>query len=816
MHAALTRPWRDPAFRILALALAIAALSLASVVLLRAELEQRFDVRTAEVLGGDLVLAGSYPAEDAQRELLSDLRQSEIADFPTVLVHEDELLLVSARAASDGYPLYGELGVADARFEASRGIDHGPRPGELWVADQVLDRLGIEPGVTLTVGRQALTVTRIIRQEPDQGAGFYSMNPRILFHSDDLPATGILGPGTRVSYRLLLAGAAADVSRAEQALPDTLRDDQRLDTVADAATRSMGPMRQLTLWVSLGVLLVSLLCGAAIYLATTQRVRRRARMAALLRSFGARRRQVLTRLLGEEAWAVIPAALTGTLLGIALLLGLRRALGWDGPLAAGIADWLTLLLGPMVLWLAFALPRLSALVRTPAMQVLNDRLAPRQLAGVIELAAALGAPVLLAALLTGSLAELAQLLTLLVVLGALLPALLWPLLKVLDVTSRRLPLAARLAVRRLSRRPGLTLPLLASLTVALAVLGMAGQTGNQLLSDWRQKLPEDAPNHFIFNLFDEDLPAFADWLSDHDARPQPAYPVVRGRLSEINGVPVREAVTKEDDQTERTLNRDLILTEADALPPSNRVVAGSWEPDATGDVSVEKELAERLGLALDDEVLFTTSQGTVSARITSIREVDWESFEPNFFFMFAQGGLAGQDITWLTSFWLSEGDGARLASLLREMPHITLLDVNALLDQAQDIIRQASRATGLMALLLMAAALLVLGAALLGAQAQRGRDNALLRTLGGSRELIHRVTLLECLVLGGGAALGATLIMLAALYPLGQRLFDGALPWSLWLLLPTLLGLLVALTGMALGRGALRQPPLALLRQEAG
>ena len=220
-----------------------------------------------------------------------------------------------------------------------------------------------------------------------------------------------------------------------------------------------------------------------------------------------------------------------------------------------------------------------------------------------------------------------------------------------------------------------------------------------------------------------------------------------------------------------------------------------------------------LGLHQGDSVNFVTSQGTVSATVSSIREVDWDSFEPNFYFMFAADGLSSQDITWLTSFWLPPGDGARLAALLREVPHLTVIDVNALLDQAQDIVSQASRATALLAALLMAAAMLVLGAALLGAQAQRGRDNALLRTLGGDKRLIRRVTWLESLVLGGAAGACATLIMLAALYPLGQRLFSGALPWSGWLLLPLGLGLLVAVTGVSLGARSQRQPTLGLLRQ---
>lgn len=815
MKPVLLRPWRDSAFRILALAVCIAALSLASIVLLRAELEQRFIIRSAEMLGGDLMLVGSEPPEASQLDTLAALRQAQVADFASVVMHGDEMLLVSARAVDHHYPLYGQLHIAADRFAPATVVSQGPPPGEVWVADQVLDRLGVQIGEPLHIGRLALTLTAVIRQEPDQGAGFYSMNPRVLLHQADLAATGVLGPGTRVRHRLMLGGDTASITAANLAIEGTLRADQSLRTVADAADRTRGPLHQLTLWVSLGVLLVSLLCGAAVFLATSQRVRRRARLAALLRSFGASRRQVTTRLLGEEFVAVVPAAILGTGLGISLILLVRQLLGWQGPLAAATGDWIAVLAGPLVLWLAFALPRLLSLVRVPAVDVLGGRLDTHPVAGALELAAALGAPVMLAALLTGSLEELGQLLLLLILLGALLPALLWPLLKALDVGSRRLPLASRLAIRRLSRRPGLTLPLLASLTVAMAVLGLAGLVGNQLLDDWRKRLPEQAPNHFVFNLFEQDLPPLQAWLDAHQASSQPLYPIVRGRLTDINQVPVQDAVTKENDDAQRALNRDLALTAiqpGQALPPSNRVISGDWPPQAGG-VSVEKELAHNLGLALRDQVQFVTSQGTLTADITSIREVDWDSFEPNFYFMFASEGLAGQDITWLTSFWLPEGDGARLAALLRDLPHITVIDVRALLDQAQALVTQASHATALLAILLMAAALLVLGAALLGAQAQRGQDNALLRTLGAGRPLISRVTWLESLLLGLCAALGATLIMLAALYPLAQRLFAGALPWSPWLLLPVGLGLVVTLAGVRLGARAQRHAPLALLRQ---
>lgn len=827
----LLRPWRDHSFQLLALALAIAAFALSAVIFLRAELEQRFSISTAEALGGDLVLASSRTPEPEQLAKMGEFHLSHIIDFSTVLVHKDELLLVSARAVDNAYPLYGQIQLAKSRFSDEYSQKHGPAPGRVWVADQVIDRLNIHVGATLTVGNKPLKVSAVIRQLPDQNAGFYSMNPRIVLNSDDLEATGVMGPGTRIRQQTVVAGSNEPIQELGLELDKKLRPDQSLETVDDAALRSMGPLRQLSLWANLAVLLISLLCGAAIYLATSQRVRRRAKLAGLLRSFGASRYQVTTRLLGWEFLAVLPAVIIGSTLGAAIIITTMNSdganIGTSYLSAASPLEWLTALLAPLLLWLAFALPRLSALVRVPAIEVLRQRQQSNVLSTNIELLAALSAPVLLAGLLTASLGELGKVLGLIAALGVLLPALLWPLIKGLDLLSTRLPLAARLAIRRLSRRPALTLPLLVSLTLGMTVLTLAGQTGSQLLNDWRTRLPSKAPNHFVLNLFERDMPTFEQWLDGHDAIAQPLYPVVRGRLSRINGVPVKEAITKEKKSGQRHLNRDLVLTEANLLPDSNRINSGQWHGENTlnltqkstaqsaiHSVSVEQEIADNLGLKLGDKLEFVTSRGMLNATISSLREVDWNSFEPNFYFIFNSGEFAAQDITWITSFWLPEGDGARLAELLHEMPHITLLDVKTLLDKAQDIIAQASRASALLGALLMFSALLVLAAGLLGGQQQRGRDNALLRALGGKQQLIKGILWIEFLCLSGSAALGATAISLLALYPLNERLFQQGMSISAWQALPIALALFVTLCGLLASRRALQQPALSLLRSQ--
>ncbi|MEQ8799610.1 MAG: hypothetical protein RJQ08_07490 [Salinisphaeraceae bacterium] len=798
----LRRCWRDGAFRILALSVGLAALALASVILLRAELDQRVDQRTAASLGGALVLEGSRAPDDRQRPVDNELSSSLVLEFPTVVVAGDDTLLVSAKAVDADYPLRGELQVAPDRFGDAGPRDHGPRPGHAWVADGVIDRLGKAVGDTLTLGETDLTITGVIRSEPDQGTAFYSVNPRVLMHADDVAASGVIGPGSRLDYRLLVDGPATAVAAHRRQLESAgLRPDQSLEGVDDARVRSFGPLQQLTLYVSVGVLLVVVLCAAALTMASAQRATRQARLAALLRTFGAPRRRVLRRLLTGEAIALLPAAAAGLLLGSLVVLVARQALGWQGPLAAGPADWLLIAALPPGLWLVFGVTQGLALARAPITRLLQ-RSGGVQPVGAGGLIAAVALLALAAAWLSGSARELAWLIGLLLVLAIGLPAALWPLFKGLDWLSPRLPLASRLALRRLTRRPTLALPLLAALMAAMAVLALSGHVGTRLLADWRASLPERAPNYFLLNVFDADLPALDAWLADHNAIAKPRYPVTRARLTEINDQPVRQAVTKESRQAGNALNRDLVLTETDRLPPSNQVSVGRWhgEDDTTG-VSVETELARGLGIALGDNVTFVGPSGELTATVTSLREVNWESFEPNFYFIFTPGTLAAADLSWLTSFWLPPGDGGRLAELLRQMPQATLLDVNTLLDRAQAIIDQASRASALLAALLMAAALLVLAAALMSLRTVRDRDNAMLRVLGADAALLRRIAWREALAWGGLAAIGASLLVTAALWPLGQLLFDGRLPWSAWQLLPAAAALGIALGGLRLGRG---------------
>jgi putative ABC transport system permease protein len=790
------KPWRSPAFRVQAIALLVAAFAMTAMLILRDSVDQRFNQRTAVALGADWILEGTRFPEPSQQQAVADLRHAQAVSFSSVLINNDQFLLASIRALSEDFPLYGELSVSDSRFSEPYPIGHGPKSGTVWLAGQALDRLGLKTGEFITLGERSFLITKVLVQEPDQQAGFYSMNPRALIHLADLESTAVLGPGSRYRHHLLVAADDAQRTVLDKQLSDTLRSDQSIETVGTTELRSQGPVEQMFLWSQLAVMLVVLLCAAAIYLTASHRARQQQTLCAVMKTVGARQQQIVRRLLGGDVLALLLPILAGV--GLAVLVGWQLAalLGADGLFVTPVVWGLV---GPVLLWLGFAAPTLWVSLSLPATALLSGREAPARLGRRVLLIAIL-TPIPLAAIMTGSLAALWPLLLLTLAVSLGLPMILWPLVMLMDRFSARLGLAGRLALRRLSRRKAATLPLLAALIISLSVLSLSVQTGRELLGDWRATLPEQAPNYFVINLFDQDIDDFKNWLTDHNSEAQPLYPVVRARLTEINDQPVRDAVTKEQDRAERALNRDLSLTQAARLPESNKLTDGRW---ATGqdEVTVETKLAESLGLELGDSLTFTGPGPAINATVVGLREVDWESFAPNFYFIFSPDTLKAQSRTWITSFFLPQVQQAELGGLVQKFPQISLLDVNAILATLQDIIGQASRAAFVVGVLLLLAALLVLMAALLAMTDTLRRDNHLLVVIGGRRALLRKTAALQAFYLFGGAALLANLIHLAALIPLGMRLFDSQLPLSPWLLLPWSIAALVTLA-------ALLAPPL--------
>lgn len=817
----LLRDARAGELRVLFFALLIAVAASTAIGYFGARLNDAMQLRASEFLGADLVLQGSAEAQPQQIEAGRQLglTHARVVEFSSVVATDDKLQLTSVKAADSAYPLRGELRSAAAPYEQETP-GSGPRPGEAWAESRLLTALELEIGDPIEVGDKSLRLTRVLTYEPDRVGDFYSLTPRVLMHMDDLAATGVVQPGSRVRYRELWRGPAETLATYRQQLEPGLLAHQRIETAGDSNQQIGGALGRAERYLNLASLAAILLAGVAVALSAARFAARRFDASALLRCLGLSRRETLLLYALQLGLLGALASVVGALLGWGAQHGLfyllRDVLAQEIPPAtlwpalAGIATGLVALAG-------FALPPLAALGRVPPLRVLRRDLLPVPPSSWLVY----GTAILALGLIMWRL-SLDLKITLALLGGGLLATLLLGGLLLLGLRGLRRLLAGAALSWRLGLGQLLRHPLAAagqSLAFGLILLAMAliALLRGELLDTWQDQLPQDAPNHFALNVLPAEKDAFAARIASLSTVAAPLYPVVPGRLVAINDEPVRQLVSK-DSQGDRAVRRDLSLTWSAELPADNHLTAGSWwEPQAAQQlpgVSIEAELAESLGVQLGDRLTFSVGGLSRDALVTSLREVNWDSFQPNFYMIFEPGTLQDMPVTYMTSFYLPPGKERELVELARAFPATTLLQVEALLVQLRSILTQVSLAVEYVLLFVLAAGLAVLFAGLQATLDERIRQGALLRALGAERSLLLRVRRAEFGMLGATsgvlAALGCELVS-ALLYR-----FAFELPWQPhpWLLLLPLLGaLLVGGAGVLGTRRALDASPLGVLRE---
>lgn len=817
----LLRDARSGELRVLFFALLIAVAASTAIGYFGARLNDAMLLRATEFLGADLVVRGSAPAAPEQIEAGSRLQldHARVVEFSSVIATDDNLQLASVKAADSHYPLRGELRSAAAPYQPEQA-SQGPQPGEAWAEARLFAALDLQVGDLIEVGNKQLQLTRVLTYEPDRVGDFYSLTPRVLMHIDDLQATGVVQPGSRVSYRELWRGPASQLQAYQQAIQADLQPHQRIETAKDGNRQIGGALGRAERYLNLASLAAVLLAGVAVALSASRFASRRFDASALLRCLGLSRREALLLYTLQLAYLGALASIVGALLGWAAQHGLffllrdlvvseiPTATLW--PALAGIATGLVALAG-------FALPPLAALGRVPPLRVLRRDMLPVPPStwlvygaaivalGLIMWRLSLDLKITLALLGGGLLATL--------VLGGLLLLTLQGLRRTLSGAS----LPWRLGLGQLLRHPLAAAGQSLAFGLILLAMALIALLRGELLDTWQEQLPEDAPNHFVLNVLPADSAAFGERiaaLSDHSA---PLYPVVPGRLVAINGEPVRQVVSKES-QGERAIRRDLSLTWASELPADNRLTAGRWWNDESGElpgVSVEAELAESLTVKLGDRLSFTVGGITRDVSVTSLREVNWDSFQPNFYMIFEPHTLQDVPATYMTSFHLPPGKDRELVQLARDFPSATILQVEALLGQLRSILAQVSLAVEYVLMFVLAAGLAVLFAGLQATLDERIRQGALLRALGAERKLLLKARRAEFGVLGAAsgllAALGCELVS-ALLYHFVFDLRWQPHPWLL--VLPLIGALLVGGAGVIGTRRALNASPLSVLRED--
>ncbi|MEY4364129.1 MAG: hypothetical protein RLZZ24_1481, partial [Pseudomonadota bacterium] len=736
------------------------------------------------------------------------------------------------KAVETGYPLRGQLGVATQRADsgaplASQATRDIPARGEVWVESALLDALGLSLGQRLQLGTQSFRITRLLVHEPDRGAGFMNFAPRVMMHRDDLTATELVQPASRVTWRYAMVGPAPAVARfqtwaeAEVKNPDVRG--VRVESLEAGRPEMRQTLDRASQFLNLVALLAALLSAVAVALAARTFAHRHLDECAMLRVLGVSQQQMVRMYLGELVAVGVVAGALGVALGyavhavfVSILGGLMSA---DLPEASFAPAWQGVGVA-LTLLLAFGLPPVLQLARVPALRVMRREMgeikatsASVWLLGLAGLAAMLmmaSGNLKLGAMVVGGFAASALLFGV-VAAGAV---------QLLRRTVREevAPAWLRLATRQIGARPLYAMLQVGALGLGLLALFLLILLRTDLVQSWRQATPAQAPNRFVINIQPAQADAFLAFLQSHAVTQFDWYPMVRGRLVAINGQTVTPDQFREE-RAQRLVDREFNLSYAPDMPSHNRLVAGQWQTQDANSLSLEEGIAKTLGLRVGDVLRFDMAGVQHDARVASLRQVDWTSMRANFFVMYPIAdvqALGPVPVTFMTAFRAPTYAPARFDNaMLAQFPNVTSVDMAATLDQVQSVLNQVIQAVEFLFVFALAAGLVVLMACVTSTREAREREYAVMRALGATQTLLARVQAAELLGVGALAGALAATMALCVSWALARYVFE--FNWSPLWWLPVAGACVGALLAWAAGwwglRDVLRQAVVETLRQ---
>lgn len=791
----IERAWRwfrrdlqSPELLWLGIALSLSVAALSSVGFLADRMQRAFEFDARQLLASDLLIAADQPIPARFIEAAKDrtLSIAQTVVFPSMATVGERGKLSSLKAVSSDYPLRGELQISRSTNPQDKekvNSSHGPAPGNAWVDPALLEVLQAKIGDTVSLGQARLRIDAVLLRELDRGAAFMNFAPRVMISLDDLPKTELLGLGSRVTYRLLIAGSNAAVADYQNWVVNAIESDQlrgmRIETLETGQPVMRKTLDRAERFLSLIALLTAMVSAVAIALAARRYVVRQANVCAVMKCLGATQGTILRQQLKTLAFLGLLAAAFGIAVGWLIQYGLMWFLGnllmADLP-APSLWPVLWSALLSWFLLLGFAGPPLLTLV-----QVSPVRLVRRELSGVPVAArwvALLGflsfAILLLWAARDWKLASWVGLsFGGAVTVFALLS---WIALKLLARSSvsgmlSQLGFAGRFALRSQARSPAFAVMQITALAIALMALLIILLLRQDLLKTWQGNVPVDAPNRFVINIQSDQRDALTQDLATAGLGKPDLYPMVRGRLVEINNRPVMPSDYSKDN-ARRLVDREFNLSYTMDLPGGNQVVAGSWFAQDKPQISVETGIAKTLGLKLGDRLAFEIAGETVSAEITSLRSLEWGSMRVNFFVIMPPALLQDLPQSWITAYYQPPNIEVLDFRLTQRYPNITVVDVANSLQQIQDVLNRLGAALGLLFTFTIAAAILVLFAAISATQDERFRDAALLKAVGASSPVLATIASIELAIVGGLAGLLGGFAAAMAAWALGHFVLE--------------------------------------------
>lgn len=815
------RGWKSGEYTVMAAALGLALAAVSAVGFFTDRVQTAVMEQAGESLAADISLQSGEPLPPrfARAAIAAGAITANVMDFPTVLLAGQSTLLVDVHAVSSDYPLRGTVRLSDAPFGPARDAVGIPATGEAWVEPRVLSMLHVKVGDTVQIGKLDVRIAAAIAYLPDGGFGFSALAPKVVLNDADIPKSGLVDANSRVDYRLLVAGSPGTVGALEAQWRGHLPTGMRMQDAKDARPELTNAIDRSQHFLALAALVSVLISAVAVVLSARRYAARYTDAAAVLKCLGLTRRRVQAVLLLELLWLGLSAGIAGVLAGYVAQFGLVAVLKDLLPSALpepSITPAFSALGIGLVLLLGFALPPLMRLGDTPPARVLRRDLAPPPARGFVIYGAATAASFGLTLWQVGTLS-----LSLYVLLGLGLTVLILAVGALLMLAilkrMRRRGGGWRYGLANLNRHRRDAVVQMVAFGIGLMVLLLLALVRTDLLQTWRTTLPADAPNQFIINIEPAERAAVAKFFTDRGIKAPAFSPIVRARLTAIDGKPVT-GMRFADERSRRMADREQNLSWSAALPAANTVTQGHWwrgDEARQSLASLEDGFAKDIGVKPGDTLSFDVAGEPLTVTVASTRKVRWDSFQPNFFIELSPGALQRFTATWITSVYLPPEKAGMLADLVRELPGLTLFDIDAIMGQVRHLMDEATLAVEYVFLFTLGAGVVVLLAAVQSTRDERRFEAAVLRALGASRARVRSAAAAEYAALGFASGLLGALAATLVAWILATRVFN--LPYTLdcriWVLGLAAGTVIVTFSGLLATRRVLTAPPVETLRE---
>ena len=744
---------------ILFLSIVLAVTSISSVGFLGDRLKSSMQMQASSILGADLVLRSASKIDSKYLDLAAanDLDSAEMSTFLSMVITEDDNLLTSIKAVTASYPLRGELKIVNSQGSEIKHFG-SPEPGNIWIERKVLESLELMELDKISIGNKNFIVKGIIEDYPDRNSSFVGFYPVAIVNINDVDAMGVIQTGSRVVYRNLFSGTQDNLERFEKSL-EGMPANIRVQNALDVGDNLGEDIANSTTFFNLASLFTIIISVIASMMAVRRYASRNLLHTSLMKVFGASKLFILGHQIMQLTLVAIFASSLGLIFGYGLqhllLSTLQGIINADLPPPSSRPVILGFITAAFVIF-ATASPYIKILSETEPIRILrndfNIKLSSNLMIYLVAFFTMFG--------FLGALFQDIKLIIYIVISLILVTFSLYLIGRLLIHGLSRVKFSYgtgwKLGLKNIVQRGNDSILQVIIFGLSLLFLVVLAETRTDLVDSWTETLDEDTPNYFLFNIQQYNLDPISNYFKDQGNVVPDFTPLIRGRLLSA------ARPGSEDINFDNLMEREANLTWQNQLPLSNSLVEGEWwtNGNEVAEVSIDREIAESMNLKIGDELTFSAGGKTFSVTVSSFREIEWQSFSPNFFFILSPA--AGRELpnSYITSIKL-ENSQKFMNNFTNRFPTITSVNLEAIIEQGKSSLASASLAVQYIFFLTFIAGILALIASVYSNRDQRTKETAIMHAIGASRALIFKSAASEFLILGLLSATTAIIFSIA-------------------------------------------------------